>query len=310
MAKHLRCLPFARNPRKRDAMKSMTGFGRGEFSVDGLRFRVEMNSVNRRQTDVVVNLSRDFVELEIPLRKEVAETVSRGRVVVNVTVEQLRATEQKLRIDDSLADQYHVAATRLNKKYKLSSTVTPSEILRAPGVATLTDHPVEAAEAWPYIQKALAKAIAAFDKSRKREGSNLKRDLQGRLRALKALLKSIRSEASNVVAHYRGNLQKRLEESGLPLPMDDERLLKEIGIFAERCDISEEITRLDSHFKEFQNYLNSPEPQGRAMDFLAQELNREFNTIGSKANKAGIAQLVVTGKSEVEKIREQVQNVE
>lgn len=291
-------------------MKSMTGFGRGEISVDGARYRVEMSSVNRKQIDVVVNLTRDLAELDIPLRKTVAETVSRGRVVVSVTIEQLRATAQTLRLDDSLADQYRAAAAKLVKKHKLESGVTAADVLRAPGVLSLTDSSVEASAAWPHIQKALTKAITGFNKSRSREGSHLKKDLLARLRTLKEVLNDISKEAANVVAYYRTNLHKRLKDSGLPVPFDDERLLKEIGLFAERCDISEEITRLESHFKQFRNYLNSSEPQGRAMDFLAQELNREFNTIGSKANKAGIAQLVVTGKSEVEKIREQVQNVE
>ncbi|MEZ5324906.1 MAG: YicC/YloC family endoribonuclease [Verrucomicrobiales bacterium] len=291
-------------------MKSMTGFGRGEISVDGVRFRVEISSVNRKQIDVVVNLSRDLVELDIPLRKTIAETVSRGRVVVSVTVEQLRATAQNLRVDDALADQYHAAAVRLVKKHKLAAGVTAADILRSPGVVSLSDHPVEAASAWPHIQEALNRSITAFNKSRAREGNHLKKDMMARLRTLRGLLKSIAKEAATVAAYHRANLHRRLEESGLPLPLDDERLLKEIGFFAERCDISEEITRLECHFEQFQNYLNSTEPQGRAMDFLSQELNREFNTIGSKANKAGIAQLVVTGKSEVEKIREQVQNVE
>lgn len=291
-------------------MKSMTGFGRGEVSVDGLRFRVEVSSVNRRQIDVVVNLARDLIELDIPLRKAVAETVSRGRVVVSVTIEHLRATEQTLRVDNALAEQYHAAAAKLVRKYGLQAAVTAADILRAPGVVTLSDHPVEPSEAWPPIQKALEKAMNAFNRSRAREGSHLKSDLQQRLKTLKALLNLIRDEAPKVVAHYRSSLRKRLEESGLPIPLDDERVLKEIGLFAERCDISEEITRLDSHFQQFQNYLSDSEPHGRAMDFLSQELNREFNTIGSKANKAGIAHLVVAGKSEVEKIREQVQNVE
>ena len=291
-------------------MKSMTGFGRGEISVNGVRFRVEISSVNRKQIDVVVNLSRDLAELDIPVRKAVAEKVSRGRVVVNVTVELLRATGQSLRIDEALAEQYHAAAERLVKKCKLATGVTAADILRSPGVVSLVDHTVEAASSWPSIQEALTKAIAAFDKSRTSEGAHLKKDMMARLRTLKGLLKQIGKEGATVAAYHRTNLQRRLEESGLPLPLDDERLLKEIGFFAERCDISEEITRLECHFVQFQHYLDSPEPQGRAMDFLSQELNREFNTIGSKANKAGIAQLVVTGKSEVEKIREQVQNVE
>ena len=292
-------------------MKSMTGFGRGESSSsDGVRFRIEMSSVNRKQADVVVNISREFTELDLPIRKTVSKVVSRGRVVVNATIEKPQSISQELTIDEKLASQYCEVAARLAKKHKLAGSVTSADILRSPGVVNLSDHAVDPGEAWPHIEKALSKAITSFERTRKSEGSHLKRDLQQRLRALKALVKSIDAKAPSVVDHYRSSLFKRLEDSGLPLPLDDERLLKEIGIFAERSDISEELTRLTSHLKQFVSFLSSDEPHGRAMDFLAQELNRELNTIGAKANNAGIAQFIVAGKTEVEKIREQVQNVE
>ena len=291
-------------------MKSMTGFGRGELSVNGVRFRVEMSSVNRKQADVVVNLPRELVELDLAIRKAVTAVVSRGRVVVNVSIEQVRASKQEIVIDHALAEQYVAAAAKLNHTFKLGTGMTPAEVLRSPGVTTLSDHVVEASEAWPSIEKTLQKALNSLQRARKREGLHLKKDLQARLKLLRELVKEIEKAAPKVVATYRQSLHKRLEDSGLQLPLDDERLLKEIGLFAERSDISEELTRLHSHLKQFQTFLASPEPQGRAMDFLAQELNREFNTIGSKANNAGISQAVVAGKTEVEKIREQVQNVE
>lgn len=292
-------------------MKSMTGFGRGEASSsEGVRFRVEMSSVNRKQADVVVNISRDYSELDLSIRKIVGEMVSRGRVVVNVTIDKAQSLSQELTIDEPLADQYYKAAARLAKKHKIETMVTTAEILRSPGVVSVSDHIVEPKEAWPHIQKALTKAMTAFERTRKSEGAHLKKDLQQRLRAVKGLVKSIDAKAPGVVEHYRTNLRRRLEESGLPLPLDDERLLKEIGIYAERSDISEELTRLASHLKQFVSFLSAEDPHGRAMDFLAQELNRELNTIGAKANNAGIAQFVVAGKTEVEKIREQVQNVE
>jgi len=289
----------------------MTGFGRGEASSpEGVRFRIEMSSVNRRQADVVVNISREYSELDLPIRKAVAEIVSRGRVVVNVNMEKAQSLSQELRIDEKLASQYYEAAAKLAKKHQLSASVSSADLLRSPGVVALSDHQMEPKEAWPHVEKALGKAITSFERARKSEGAHLKKDMQQRLKAVKALVKSIEARAAGVVEYYRASLKRRLEESGLPLPLDDERLLKEIGIFAERSDISEELTRLNSHIKQFTTFLSSDEPQGRAMDFLAQELNRELNTIGSKANNAGIAHFVVTGKTEIEKIREQVQNIE
>lgn len=291
-------------------MKSMTGFGRGEVSGEGIRYRVEMTSVNRKQRDVVVNLPREINELEAKIRGVVSENISRGRVVVHVSYDCGSRTGSTLQVDNDLAKQYRNALGKLAKDIGSPLELTAQDLLRAPGVMSLQDTAVAPAKALPHIEKALEKALVGFDRARSREGTHLKRDLQDRLKRVKETMGTIAKASPGVVKRYRESLHKRLADSGLEIPLDDERLVKEIGLFAERCDISEEVTRVDSHIKQFQTYLTSNEPVGRAMDFLAQELHREFNTVGSKANNATIAQLVVDGKTEVEKVREQVQNVE
>jgi uncharacterized protein (TIGR00255 family) len=291
-------------------MKSMTGFGRGEVAAAGWRYSVEISSVNRKQSDIVINLARDWQELEAPLRQLVAECVSRGRVNVAVNVERARGSAARARFDADLARQYIDAFARLEKVLKRPVEIEATDLLRAPGVFVLEDIEPAAPQVWPQLQKAVRKALTAFNKARSAEGAAMKDDLKGRLAALRKIHSRIAKQAPPVVARYRETLHRRLSESGLPLPLDDDRLLKEIALFAERCDVSEEVARFASHLDQFDEAIERREPAGRAMDFLCQELHRELNTIGAKANDAGIAHLVVAGKSEVEKLREQVQNVE
>ncbi len=289
----------------------MTGFGRAESTEQGLRCAVELSSVNRKQSDIDLRLPREWSELEAELRKLVAGAISRGRLQVQVSLDGAGESGASLRVDHGLARQYAEALTRLDAEYFGSRGVSADVMLRAPGVFTVTegaDHSVEHIR--PLIEATLTKALAVWDKARVREGSHLKKDIETRLKVVRDVLKGIQREAPRVPQLQREAMRKRLHDAGLPLPLDDERLLKEIALFADRCDISEEISRLGGHLDEFARLLKSPEPSGRPMDFLTQEMHREINTMGSKANHAGIAHLVVAGKTEVERIREQVQNVE
>lgn len=289
----------------------MTGFGRAESTEQGLRCAVELSSVNRKQSDIDIRLPREWSELEAELRKLVAGAISRGRLQVQVSLDAAGESGASLRVDHGLARQYAEALTRLDAEYFGSRGVSADVMLRAPGVFTVTegaDHSVEHIR--PLIEATLTKALAVWDKARVREGSHLKKDIETRLKVVRDVLKGIQREAPRVPQLQREAMRKRLHDAGLPLPLDDERLLKEIALFADRCDISEEISRLGGHLDEFARLLKSPEPSGRPMDFLTQEMHREINTMGSKANHAGIAHLVVAGKTEVERIREQVQNVE
>lgn len=291
-------------------MKSMTGFGRGEASAGGVAYQAEVSSVNRKQADVVVNLPRELSPLDPRVRKLVARAVSRGRVNVNIKAEVSDGAGGMVRVDEGLAAQYVAALRQLADKLDMHDLTDGFDPMRAPGVITLGDPLPEPEDAWPAVEAALAAALVALVEMRAAEGANLADDLRARLAKLVALVDTIAGRAPDVVERYRTNLHKRLQGAGLDIDLGDERVLREIGLFSERCDISEELTRLGSHFDQCGTYFDSAEPVGRSLDFLAQEMGRELNTIGSKANDAGIAQDIVEAKTELEKIREQVQNVE
>ena len=291
-------------------MKSMTGFGRGESQGDGVTWLAECSSVNRKALEVVVSLPRELAELENNVRNQVSAFVSRGRVNVTIKRDTGSVTESHLKVDEHLASQYLKALRGMADKFALSAAPTAADITRWPGVFELQEAETGPESAWPSIEKALDAALGQLVTMRGREGAHLKSDIESRLGILAGLLDAVTRLAPEVAMHYRKLLLQRLQDAGMPLPLDDERLLKEIALFADRCDVSEEITRAGSHLKQYAVYLAAKEPMGRSMDFLTQELAREFNTIGSKANNAEIAHLVVAAKTEIEKIREQVQNVE
>ncbi len=289
----------------------MTGFGRAEAAEQGLRCAVELSSVNRKQSDIDIRLPREWNELEADVRKLVAGAISRGRLQVQITLDTAADSGAQLKVDHALARQYAAALQKLDGELFGSRGLSADCLLRAPGVFTLSENEsLSTEQVQPLMEVTLHKALAVWDKARIREGAHLKKDIETRLKVVRAVLKGITREAPRVPQLPREAMRKRLSDAGFPLPLDDERLLKEIAVFADRSDISEEIARLGGHLEEFARLLKSTEPSGRAMDFLTQEMHREINTMGSKANHAGIAHLVVAGKTEVERIREQVQNVE
>lgn len=290
-------------------MKSMTGFGRGAATSSDWQCRVEISSVNRKQLDLVIALPRELAVMEREVRQYLGEKLSRGRVNAKISVESNQgAGFGRLRCDEDLARQYVRAHQKLGES--LGQQLAPLDLVRAPGVFEIEEQELDTEALWAVMKEALEAAFSSFSQMREAEGKHLATVLLASLERLENLASQIREQAPKVVETYRRNLSRRLEEAGLPLPLDDERLLKEIGFFAERCDITEELERLGSHFRQTWVYLNSAEPVGRSLDFLAQELYREFNTIGSKANDAALAQAVIEAKTEVEKIREQVQNLE
>jgi uncharacterized protein (TIGR00255 family) len=291
-------------------MKSMTGFGRGEAQREGVTWSVECGSVNRKQLEVAVNLPRELAELENAVRTEVATAVSRGRINVAVRREAAGALADAVRIDHALAAHYFHALHTLALKLDIPPEISLTDITRMPGVVTQAQTEIATEDAWPPVQEALIAALKQLNAMRAAEGASLRADIESRLRLIESLLESIRVKAATVPEHQRKLLRQRLEDAGLPLPLDDERLIKEIALFADRTDISEELTRAASHVKQFRAYLDADAPAGRSLDFLLQEFFREFNTMGSKCNNAEIAHHVVTAKTELEKIREQVQNAE
>lgn len=292
------------------AMKSMTGFGRGEAQRSGVTWSVECSSVNRKQLEVAVNLPRELSELENAVRTEVSAAVSRGRVNVAVRKESGASGTDAVHVDQELAAHYYHAMHALALKLDIPPQISLIDITRLPGVVTQAQTETATDDAWPSIQEALAGALKQLNTMRNAEGASLRSDIEARLALIESLLESIRAKAATVPEHQRKVLRQRLEDAGLPIPLDDERLVKEIALFADRTDISEELTRAASHVQQFRSYLASNTPAGRSLDFLLQEFFREFNTMGSKCNNAEIAHHVVTAKTELEKIREQVQNAE
>jgi uncharacterized protein (TIGR00255 family) len=291
-------------------MHSMTGFGRGSGATGEWQATVEISSVNRKQAEVVIQAARELNELESRLRKTVLGVISRGRIQVAIHLEHTASNTGAFWIDPVLALAYSKAFAELTAVVGYSVLPTAADFQRQPGIISSGGGEIDAEAAWLAIEPALTAALAQLTTMRASEGRHLKADFVDRLSLLEAFTQKITEEAPARPARQRESLMKRLRDIGLALDLSDERVIKEIAIFADRCDISEEITRLDSHFMKFRDYLTTSEPPGRALDFLCQEIFREFNTIGSKANDASIAHCIVEAKTELEKIREQVQNVE
>ena len=288
----------------------MTGYGRGEVDHGGVKFSVELNSVNRKQSDLVVNLPRDFAELEPRLRQTINEQLSRGRTNVLVSYAQSANAHRKLALDTALARSYHDAMRALQTELSAPGEITIGTILQAPGVMRFTDDGIDPAQAWPAIEQALATALSELIQMREHEGQHLAEDLRARLETIRGAIAEVSDLFPEVVKKYRVALLDRINKAGLDLSLDDDRLLKEVAIFADKSDVSEELTRLQSHLAQFEAHLGKTEPVGRTLEFITQEIFRELNTLGAKSNDAAISQRVVAGKAELEKIREQIQNVE
>jgi uncharacterized protein (TIGR00255 family) len=288
----------------------MTGYGRGETDHAGTKFSVELNSVNRKQSDVVVNLPRDLLELEPRIRQTINESISRGRTNATISSHSGANGARNLALNTELARSYHEAMRGLQKELNAPGEITITTILQAPGVMRFPEEALNPEDAWPAVECALRAALADLIKMREREGKHLAKDLIHRLKAIRKKLKEIRALHPEVVKRYRAALLDRIQKAGLPLPSDDERVLKEVTFFADRADVSEELTRLDSHLAQFAHHLRSKEPVGRKLEFIIQEIFRELNTLGAKANDAAISQRVIACKADLEKIREQVQNLE
>ena len=292
-------------------MQSMTGYGSGRAaSADGVPCTVEIQSVNRRQGEVVVNLPRELASLEPALRELVHARVARGRLVVNVLPQARTANNTAPAIDRAAARAYYAAMVALRDELGAGGEISIESVLRAPGVLRAGDEPLDPEAVRPSVEAALRHALDELVAMRAREGRHLADDLRGRLDEMRVHLAAIRQRQPDATEHYRQALHERLRRAGLELPIDDERLAKEIVLFADRCDISEEVTRLESHLDQFRALLEKDEPVGRTMDFLSQEMGREFNTLGAKANDLAIGQLTLACKTELDKVREQVQNIE
>jgi len=290
--------------------RSMTGFGRGEASGDLGRIVVEIKAVNHRFSEVVFRMPRQFTPLEENARKLILTRVSRGRIDVFVQWE-AAAKARGVKVDKELALAYYSALKELGHEIGSNSELSLDTLARLPDVLTVAEGEISAEELWPLLEAALAQALESLIAMREREGAALVADLAARTTVLEEFTQTVAQRAPQVVEEYRSKLARRLDELLSPgNSVDPVRLAQEVAIFADRSDITEEIQRLTSHIGQFRQALAEIEAVGRKLDFLVQELGREVNTIGSKANDAFITKQVVAAKGELEKIREQVQNIE
>ncbi len=291
-------------------VRSMTGFGRGEASGDVGRVTVEVKAVNHRFSEVVFRMPRQFSGLEERVRKLVLGKVSRGRFEVYVAWEP-SAEARAVKVDKDLALAYYNALRQLAGEIGSNQELSLDTLARLPEVLSLQEGELTDDEIWALLEPALEQAMAGLIAMREREGALLAADLAERIDRIEAFRSAAAARAPVVVEEYRQRLTRRLEELLPPTnPVDPQRLAQEVALFADRADITEEIQRLASHIDQFRQALRSDEAVGRKLDFLVQELGREINTIASKANDAALTAAVVAAKSELEKIREQVQNLE
>ena len=290
----------------------MTGYGWGERAGDGFKVTVELSSVNRRQSEISVILPRELEVLEAQIRDEINRRVARGRLTARVSLHTAAGKDAaRAHINRELAHAYARELNRLAKELNLGGAVSLDVLMRAPGVVQSNEEMADAEDFWPGVEKALQQALEMMVKMREREGEHLRKDLSGRITVMRKSVIRVQKQAPVVQKRYREQLIERIKNAGLDAEaIDEERLLKEVVYFADRSDISEELTRMQSHFQQYDDCLTSKEPVGRMLDFLAQEMNREINTIGSKANDSLISREVVILKTELEKFREQAQNVE
>ena len=292
-------------------MKSMTGYGRGECARDGFKVTVELSSVNRKSGEITLNLPRDLEPLEAQVRDEINKRISRGRLNVRVAVHEGEDAGPAVKVNAALAKAYATEFSKLAAELNLTGGVTLEALMRAPGVLEVEEDAADTDTYWPTVQTALLQGLDALVKMREREGEHLAADLAARIELIRAAAGRIGTQGPMVQVQFRARLLERIKQAGLEgIAADDERMLKEVVLFADRSDITEELTRLQSHFQQFADCLKVKEPVGRTLDFLSQEMNREINTIGSKAQDAVISREVVQVKAELERFREQVQNVE
>ena len=287
-------------------MRSMTGYGRCQLQAGPWEVTVELRAVNHRYLDVAMRLPRNLLFLEDGVRKGLQPLV-RGHVDVYITVRQTEGATREVSADTSLAVAYVAAAKAISEASGAENDLTVSKLMQLEGVTTVTEAAMDEEAVSALCAQALSGAVAQLDDMRLREGENLRADLSEHLDKVAALREQVVAYAPKVVEEYRQRLSDRLAK--LPIePVDPARLAQEVALMADKCAIDEELARLVSHIAQLRRYLDMPGETGKKMDFLIQEMNRETNTIGSKCSDAAIAQCVVDMKSEIEKLREQIQN--
>ncbi|MGN0442670.1 MAG: YicC/YloC family endoribonuclease [Acutalibacteraceae bacterium] len=291
-------------------VRSMTGFGRSEQKVDGREITVEIKSVNHRYFEFGCRVSRGYAFLEEKLKAHIQKAVARGKIDVYVSVTDCDEKQAEVTVNHSLAAGYVAALKELKDTYALSGEISVSDITRFNDIFTVHRTPEDEDAVWASVRTVLDSALESFIAMREQEGIKMKEDILLRSKSILSLVSSVEEKSPETVSKYRQKLEERLKEVLGGVNIDEQRLLTEAAIFADKVAVAEETVRLRSHFDQMFQMLESGEAIGRKLDFILQEMNRETNTIGSKVQDAELAHIVVEIKGELEKIREQLQNIE
>ena len=291
-------------------IKSMTGYGSAKGTVDGLEISVELKSVNNRYLDTSIRLPRSFLFAEEPIKSKVQSHISRGKVDVFVSVDASQAGDMVVKVNEALLKGYLEAIGHISREYGLPQDLTALSISRFPDVLTVEKKDLDAEAISAGILDVVERALQDHDLMRLREGEKLREDVLSRLETIRSLVETVEEKAPATVADYRMRLEQKMEEVLGATGIDENRILAEAAIFADHIAVDEETVRLRSHMSQLESMISGNSPIGRKIDFLIQEFNREANTIGSKCQNSQIARVVVDLKSEIEKIREQIQNIE
>lgn len=304
------CNQFTENGRTDTMLKSMTGYGRQESLTGGKKILVEIRSVNQRFTDYSIKVPRNLGFLEERVRSFASEYITRGKVDIYITVESYDEADKEITLNSALARNYVEVLRQLRDELDLNDDISVMNVARFTDIFKAERREEDNEEIWELVKGVTAQALEAFSAMREREGARIEKDLTERIEYMKTLAEKIDERSPETVAEYRNRLLDKIHELLGDREIDESRILTEVAIFADKIAVNEETVRLGSHFEEFYNIIGSGEPAGRKLDFLIQEINREVNTIGSKAQDIEIAKLVVELKGEIEKLREQVQNIE
>ena len=291
-------------------IKSMTGYGSAKGTVEGLEITVELKSVNNRYLDTSVRLPRSFLFAEEAIKSAVQSHISRGKVDVFVSVDSSAAGDMTVKVNEPLLKGYIEAIRHISEEYSLANDMTALSVSRFPDVLSVEKKDLDAEAISAGISAIVEEALRDFDAMRQREGAKLRDDVLSRLETIDRLVSTVETDAPKTVAEYRKRLEQKMQEVLGSTGIDENRILAEAAIFADHIAVDEETVRLRSHMSQLTTMINGNSPTGRKIDFLIQEFNREANTIGSKCQNSQIAHVVVDLKSEIEKIREQIQNIE
>lgn len=291
-------------------IKSMTGYGKSEQTIDSLNVTVEIKSVNHRYFEFSARVPREYGFLEEKLKKYCNSLITRGKVECYVSVEDLEEREMEANVNETLAAGYVKALKELSERFGLKDDISAVTLSRYPDVITLHKASEDEERIWNAVKTVAETAVSKFIEMRETEGSKLRGDILSRADYIIECVEFIEGRSPETVREYNEKLKQRMKELLGDAAVDEQRLLNEAAIYADKIAVDEETVRLRSHISQLREFMNSSEAIGRKLDFLVQEINREANTIGSKAQDVDIAKKVIAIKAEVEKIREQVQNIE